>query len=400
MSRYNLSRVVVRFYFYVKIVVLHVVGCKNVFKIKKVTLHQLQMTLNKPFSTSFGTVKNKDFFLVEVEDTDGIRGYGESVAFTIPWYTEETTETVRHIMKQFLIPLLRDKAFSHPDQISQLFQVIKRNNMAKATIEGAVWDLYAKREQTSLSQTLGGVRSLIDVGISLGMENNSTDLLKNIEQSLGLGYKRVKVKVGRERDIQVLREIRREYPDLPLMVDANSAYTLDDIDHLRRFDEFELMMIEQPLADDDIIEHATLQKALATPICLDESIHSLTDAKLAVELGSCQIINIKSGRVGGLTNAKNIHDFCAENDIEVWVGGMLDAGVGRAQNIALATLVNFSIPGDIGPSKHYWEKDIIIPEVKMNHGTIEVSDQPGIGYDIDWDMVRSYRVGKESIHLV
>lgn len=369
------------------------------FEIKKVTLHQLQMTLNKPFLTSFGTVKHKDFFLLEVEDTDGVRGYGESVAFTIPWYTEETTETVRHIMKQFLTPLLRHKKFNHPNEVSKLFQPIKRNNMAKAVIEGAVWDLYAKRERKTLSEVIGGVRSYIDVGISLGMESNLNDLLKTIEQYLSLGYKRVKVKVGRERDVHVLQEIRRVFPNVPLMVDANSAYTLDDIEHLKRFDKFNLMMIEQPLADDDILEHATLQRALETPICLDESIHSLTDAKLAVELGSCKIINIKSGRVGGLTNAKKIHDYCAENGVNVWVGGMLDAGVGRAQNIALASLGNFSIPGDIGSSAHYWKNDIIEPEVVVNDGTIEVSEQLGIGYDIDWDAVQKYRVGKESIIL-
>lgn len=368
-------------------------------EITKVTLHQLRMKLKKPFATSFGTVNDKDFFLIEVEDRDGVKGYGESVAFTIPWYTEETTETVRHIMKQFLIPLLGNKKFNHPNEVGELFQSVKRNNMAKAAIEGAIWDLYAKREGKSLSEVLDGVRDKIDVGISLGMENEISDLLKAIEHSISSGYKRVKVKVGRGRDIQVLREIRKNFPKIPLMVDANSAYTLDDTEHLRQFDEFDLMMIEQPLADDDIFEHATLQKALATPICLDESIHSLTDAKLAIELGSCHIINIKSGRVGGLANAKKIHDYCAENDIKVWVGGMLDAGVGRAQNLALASLGHFSIPGDIGPSDHYWKKDIIVPEVEINGGTINVSNQPGIGYDIDWDAVRTFRVGKESIVL-
>lgn len=369
------------------------------FEIKKVTLHQLQMTLNKPFSTSFGTVKNKDFFLIEVEDLDGVRGYGESVAFTIPWYTEETTETVRHLLTKFLIPSLGNKKMKHPNELSQLFLSIKRNNMAKAAIEGAIWDLYARREGKSLSEVLGGVRSKIDVGISLGMESDTTDLLKAIERACSSGYKRIKVKVDRERDIKVLGEIRKNFPNIPLMVDANSAYSLDDIEHLKRFDEFNLMMIEQPLADDDILQHATLQRELETPICLDESIHSLTDAKLAVELGSCKIINIKSGRVGGLANAKVIHDYCAENKIDVWVGGMLDAGVGRAQNIALASLGNFSIPGDIGPSVHYWKQDIILPAVEVNDGTIEVSKQSGIGYDIDWKVVRKYRIDKKTIIL-
>src|SRR5699024_7200322 len=280
-----------------------------------------------------------------------------SVAFTIPWYTEETTETVLHIMSDFLIPRLSGKEFSHPDEIGILFNSIKRNNMAKAAVEGAIWDLYAKRKQLTLSEALGGTRDKVAVGISLGMEENITNLLNKIDEYVSKEYNRVKVKVSRDKDISVLKEIRRHFPNIPLMVDANSAYTLDDIDHLKRFDEFDLMMIEQPLADDDIFEHATLQKEITTPICLDESIHSFTDVKLAVELGSCRIINIKSGRVGGLSNAKLIHDYCADNGIDVWVGGMLDAGVGRAHNIALASLTNFTLPGDIGSSAHYWKKD-------------------------------------------
>lgn len=366
------------------------------FELKSITLHRLQMKLNNPFVTSFGRVENKDFFLIEVTDTDGFKGYGESVAFTIPWYTEETTETISHIIEGFLIPQLRGKRIAHPDDLDRLLSSIKRNNMAKAAIEGAIWDLYAKREELPLGEALGGKRSEVDVGISLGMEEDVTDLLAKIEDYVDQGYKRVKIKVAPERDIKVLRKIRQQFPELPLMVDANSAYTLQDIEHLKQFDQFNLMMIEQPLADDDILEHATLQKAIETPICLDESIHTLTDVKLAVELGSCQIINIKSGRVGGLSSAKKIHDYCAANGVDVWVGGMLDAGVGRAHNIALASLSNFTLPGDIGASSHYWQEDIIVPEVNVKDGRIHVSKQSGIGYEIDWKAVAKYRIDQQT----
>lgn len=369
------------------------------FEIKSMTLHRLQMNLRRPFKTSFGTVEKKDFFLIEVMDQEGNKGYGESVAFTIPWYTEETTETVLHMMQQFLIPPLRGHAFVHPDELSELFSAVKRNNMAKAAIEGAVWDLYAKRKRQTLSEAIGGTRKTIDVGISLGMEENIEHLLTNIDHYVQEGYKRVKIKIDRKRDIQVLQEIRKHFPDVPLLVDANSAYTLQDIDHLKQFDQFNLMMIEQPLADDDIYEHALLQKEVSTPICLDESIHSLTDVKLAIELGSCKIINIKSGRVGGLTNARKIHDYCADYGVDVWVGGMLDAGIGRAHNIALATLSNFTLPGDIGASSHYWQKDIIKPEVKVKQGIIQVSERNGIGYDIDWEAVKHYTIDTQSFIL-
>ena len=365
-------------------------------KIKEVVLYRLHMTLNNPFTTSFGTVRHKDFFLIEVKDESGKTGYGESVQFAIPWYTEETTETVFHMMEQFLIPQLLGRTITHPDKVSVLFQTVKRNHMAKAALEGAVWDLYAKRKGRPLYQLLGGVRNKVEVGISLGMEEKITDLLQKIDTYVQKGYKRVKIKVNRDQDITVLKEIRRHFPDVPLMVDANSAYTLEDLDHLRRFDEFGLLMIEQPLAEDDIFDHAIVQREIETPICLDESIHSYTDVKLAVALGSCRVINIKQGRVGGLSVAKQMHDYCAANDLKVWVGGMLDGGVGRAQNIALATLQQFTFPGDIGASSHYWERDIIIPEVEVVDGTIRLSDRPGIGYDIDWEAVDYYCVDKRT----
>lgn len=363
-------------------------------QIETIILHRLNMELKHPFTTSFGTVREKDFFIVEAISKDGIRGYGETVAFTSPWYTEETTETIFHMLDRFLIPLLLHAPIRHPDDVTLLLQKVKRNRMAKMALESAIWDIYATMNELPLAQALGGSKRKIAVGISLGMEEKTSDLLHKIEVYAAAQYKRIKIKVAPERDIAVLKEVRRHFPDLPLMVDANSAYTLDDLEHLRKFDEFNLMMLEQPLSADDIIDHAKLQRVLQTPICLDESIHSLDDVKLAVALKSCRIINIKAGRVGGLTEAKRIHDFCMENQIAVWCGGMLDAGVGRAHNIALATLPNFTLPGDIGPSAHYWEEDIIAPEVVVHDGMIDVPQKPGIGFEIDRAALQKFTVNQ------
>ncbi|PAE21196.1 o-succinylbenzoate synthase [Bacillus sp. 7504-2] len=360
--------------------------------IKQVVLHRLQMQLKAPFATSFGTMKDKEFFIIEMVDEAGFRGFGESVAFISPWYTEETVTTVEHIMKDFLIPLLFHAPINHPDDVSVRFSPIKRNNMAKAALEGAVWDLYAKRKKLPLATCLGGGKTTIDVGISIGIQSTIEELLRKIEQYALEGYKRVKLKVKPGYDLEVLKEVRRAFPNLPLMADANSAYTLNDIAHLQRFDDFNLLMIEQPLGQDDIVEHAKLQKELQTPICLDESIYSLDDAKLAIELGACQIINVKVGRVGGLTEAKKINDYCKVHNIPIWCGGMLEAGIGRAHNIAVTALDQFILPGDTSPSNRYWEKDIVVPEVKMEQGVIQVPTTPGIGYEIDWATVEKYRV--------
>lgn len=353
-------------------------------KLKSVSLHRMNMTLNDPFMTSFGSVQEKDFFIIEVMDVDGVTGYGESVAFSAPWYTEETTKTTKHMLEDFLIPLLRDKAIEHPSEVRDIFMPIRRNGMAKAAIESAIWDLYAKRRGISLSRALGGTREVIDVGISLGLEPTVEALLEKVQTYVAAGYKRVKVKIKPGMDVELVWEVRNAFPNVPLMVDANSAYTLDDMAHLQQLDEFDLLMIEQPLASDDIIEHATLQRELTTPVCLDESIYSFTDVKTAIELGSCRVINIKSGRVGGLEEARRIHDYCKKHGIAVWCGGMLEAGIGRAHNIHLATLANFTLPGDIGGSSRYFTRDIIEPEVVVRNGTINVPKAPGIGYDIDW----------------
>ncbi|MBU9712601.1 o-succinylbenzoate synthase [Bacillus tamaricis] len=351
--------------------------------IKKVILHQVRMTLKAPFTTSFGTFQDKDFFVVEMIDNAGRTGFGESVAFSSPWYSEETVRTNEHMMKDFLIPLLLEKPLEHPDEVFQRFSGIRRNNMAKAALEGAVWDLYAKRLSVPLAQALGGKKKEIDVGISIGIQSSVQELVRLVENFAEQGYKRMKIKIKPGWDVDVLKEVRKVFPTLPLMADANSAYTLKDLEHLKQLDDLDLKMIEQPLAHDDIVDHATLQRALSTPICLDESIHSLEDTRRAVELGSCKIINIKIGRVGGLSEAKRIHDFCMDRNIPVWCGGMLEAGIGRAHNVALTTLDNFVLPGDTAGSSHYWDEDLIEPEVVVKNGVIHVPDLPGIGYEVN-----------------
>lgn len=363
--------------------------------IGKITLHQLRMTLKSPFSTSFGTFQDKDFFIVEIDDGEGSQGFGESVAFSSPWYSEETVKTNEHVMADFLIPLLFEHDIHHPDDVTKIFAPIRRNQMAKSALEGAVWDLYARRMQIPLADALGGTKKEIDVGISIGIQPTVEDLLTVIGKHVDEGYKRIKLKIKPGWDIDVVKKVRQKFPDIPLMVDANSAYTIQDIDHLKKLDEFNLMMIEQPLAHDDIIQHAKLQKEIETPVCLDESIHSYEDAKNAVELGSCKIINIKIGRVGGLTESKKIHDFCKEHGIPVWCGGMLEAGVGRAHNIALTALDNFVLPGDTAGSSRYWEEDIIEPEVVVQNGKITVPKKPGIGYKIDRSRLVKFRINKQ-----
>lgn len=361
-------------------------------QIQKVILRQMKMTLKAPFTTSFGSMNERKFILAEVQDREGRSGWGECVAFDAPWYTEETTQTCWSIMESFLIPRIIGKEIVHPSELNDAFKPVKRNFMAKSAIEGAVWDLYAKRRGQSLKACLGGKKDKIEVGLSIGIQESIPRLLEVIEKGLSDGYKRIKVKIKPGYDVELLREIRRYYPDIPLMADANSSYRLSDIDTLRRMDEFGLTMIEQPLAADDIIDHAALQARMKTPICLDESITSAEDARKAIQIGACGVINIKIGRVGGNTEAMKIHDLCLEKNIPVWCGGMLESGIGRAHNIALTSLVNFVLPGDTAASANYWNEDIIEPEVTVEDGSITVPDTPGIGYHVCHEKVNKYTV--------
>lgn len=369
-------------------------------KIQNITIRHLKMKMKAPFTTSFGTFVNKEFLLLETTDELGNKGWGESVAFDSPWYNEETYKTNWIILEDFLIPLVKGKDIKHPDEFNELFAFIRKNNMAKAALEGAIWDLYAKRTHQTLASALGGHKKQIEVGISIGIQKSVEELLSLIEGYVNEGYKRIKVKIKPGWDVDVIRAIRERFPDVPLMADANSAYSLEDATLLKQLDEFNLTMIEQPLASDDIIDHATLQKQLKTPICLDESIHSLEDARKAIELGSCGIINIKIGRVGGLTESKKIHDYCESKGIPVWCGGMLESGIGRAHNVAITTLSNFIMPGDTAGSERYWERDIIDPEVTVEDGYITVPDQPGIGYEPNLERIEKFTVNKKVYNLV
>ncbi|MBS4224116.1 o-succinylbenzoate synthase [Lederbergia citrea] len=364
--------------------------------IKEVIVRRVKMKMKFQFTTSFGTIEDKEFLLIEVKDENGNNGWGESGAFQAPWYTEETIETNRHMLEDFLIPALLNKEIEHPDQVSEIFSPYKRNNMAKAAIETAVWDLYARNKGIPLATALGGMNTKIEVGVSIGIQDSVEDLLGVIDRHVNEGYKRIKVKIMPGWDYDIIGKIRQQFPTVPLMADANSAYTLNDIPLLKRLDEFNLMMIEQPLGSDDIIDHAQLQKEIRTPICLDESILSYEDARKAIELGSCKIINIKISRVGGLTEAKRIHDLCKEHGIAVWCGGMLEAGVGRAHNIALSTLDNFILPGDTAGSSRYWERDIIDPEVVVEDGYITVPEGPGIGYEPNLEIIRKLTISEKT----
>jgi o-succinylbenzoate synthase len=368
-------------------------------RLESVTLRHLKMKLKFPFTTSFGTFQDKEFILIEGKDEFGQSGWGESVAFMSPLYNEETLKTNWHMLEDFLIPMLLNKELNHPDEVSELFEPIRKNNMAKSAIEGVIWDLYAKRQQQPLAAALGGEKKEIEVGVSIGIQKSIDELLAIIDGSVKEGYRRIKVKIKPGWDVDVIREIRKAFPTIPLMADANSAYRLEDINLLKQLDEFDLMMIEQPLASDDIVDHATVQKQLSTPICLDESIHSLEDARKAIALGSCKIINIKIGRVGGLTESKRIHDLCLAKGLPVWCGGMLEAGVGRAHNVALTTLSNFILPGDTAASSHYWDQDIIEPEVTVHNGMITVPTKPGIGYEPNLDTIDSLTVKEQTFRV-
>ena len=366
-------------------------------KIKEIKLHQLLMTMKNPFTTSFGTQQKRFITIVEAIDEDGVSGFGECVSGEDPLYSEEFMDATLIALKKYFGPLVINKEISHPDEVWEIYKPFKRNNMAKASIEGAVWDLYAKKKGITLAEAMGGTKKEVDVGVSLGLEDTNELLLERIGEKVEEGYKRIKVKIKPGRDIEMIRSIREVYPDIPLMADANSAYTLDDIDTLKALDEFNLMMIEQPLMAGDVIDHAKLQKQIKTPVCLDESIDSYESAAAAIELGSCEIINVKVGRVGGITQSIKIHDLAKKHNIPLWCGGMLEAGVGRLHNVAITTLSNFVLPGDTASSSRYWFEDIITPEVVAENGVVKVSDKPGIGAEVDFGKMEQYLVKTETL---
>jgi o-succinylbenzoate synthase len=365
-------------------------------RIESVTLREIRAKMREPFETSFGVDEDKHVIVVEVLTDNGATGFAECVASTAPLYSEETVETSWSVMKSFLIPALFNMEFHtvhHLHQVKNQFSPFKRNTMAKAALEMAVWDAWAALTNTPLVNLIGGTKTDIPVGISIGIQPSVDALLRKVAGYLEQGFQRMKVKVKPGWDIEPLRQIRKEFGDIPLMADANSAYRLADIEHLRKFDALGLTMIEQPLAHDDIVDHATLQKHLETSICLDESIHSLEDARKAVELGACKIINIKLGRVGGFSEALAIHDYCLAQQIPVWCGGMLETGIGRLHNIALTALPGFTLPGDTAPSARYFDEDLIQPPVAFERpGFLAVEALCGVASRVQRDRLNQWTV--------
>jgi O-succinylbenzoate synthase len=350
------------------------------------------------FETSFGRTYERAIVLVEVS-SGGVSGWGEITCGEHPFYNEEWTESAWLIVKDYCAPRVLGRDLSSAAAVNGLTAQIRGHKMARGGLEAAVWDLESRIVGKPLYQHIGGgARREIPCGVSIGIQDTVPDLLSKIESELAAGYQRIKIKIRPGWDVDVVREVRKHFPGIKLMADANSAYTLDDTDHLRKLDEFYLMMVEQPLSHDDIIDHAELQRKMDTPICLDECLRSAHHAEQAIRLGACKIINIKLGRVGGFTEAKKLHDVAQDAGVPVWCGGMLESGVGRAHNIALSTLPNFVLPGDVSASKRYWQRDIIRPEVEVSsRGTITVSDQPGFGYELDLDYVRGLTEREETI---
>lgn len=355
------------------------------------------MKLVTPFETSTNVTDERRIVLVEA-DVDGVTGWGECVAGETPNYSPETTETAWHILRDHLWSLMRGKEFSEAAKVWDLLEPVRGHNMAKGALESAVWDAEAKQKGVPLAKLLGGVRDEIASGVSIGIKESLDELAAAVKKELAAGYQRIKIKIKPGKDVEQVKRVRQDFPSVKLMVDANSAYRAADWPLLKQLDGYHLMMIEQPLGWDDLYSHVELQKKLQTPICLDECIHTLEQAQAAIALGACKIINIKMGRVGGHAVAKQIHDLCLAKGIPVWCGGMLEAGIGRAHNIALSTLPNFILPGDVAASRRYWHEDIIEPEVTVSaQGTIRVPSGPGIGFAPRVDRIEQFTVRKERL---
>jgi O-succinylbenzoate synthase len=366
-------------------------------RIERIDLRLLRLPLVHFFETSFGRSYDRLFMLVTVFD-DGVEGWGECVAEEAPYYSSETTETAWHIISEFIAPRVLGVEFGHPRDVLPALASIRGHNMAKAAVEMAAWDLFARQQDQPLSRVLGGTRGRIESGVSIGIQDSFDQLFAKIDTELAAGYRRIKIKIKPGWDVDAVGAVRARYPSIRLMADANAAYRLQDASRLRQLDAFDLMMIEQPLGYDDVLEHAKLQAQVQTAICLDESIHDAKTAIEAIEAGACRIINIKPGRVGGHAESMALHDACAARQVPVWHGGMLESGIGRAHNIHLASLPNFSLPGDIAASKRYFLPDLIDPPIEVTaDGTIPVPDGPGIGVRIVMERVNAATLRQSSL---
>lgn len=357
---------------------------------ERITLHHISMPLVHPFETSFGVEANREAIIVCVE-ADGAAGWGECVAGRRPWYSYETVTTAWHILSDVLIPLVLGQELEKPRAVFDRFGRVRGHPMAKAGLEMAMWALAATQQETPLARLLGGRRDRVPVGVSVGVQESVDALLARVAGFLEQGYGRIKIKIKPGWDVAPVRALRRKFPDLLLQVDANSAYTLADTAVFKRLDEFDLLLIEQPLGHDDVYDHARLQQQIRTPICLDESIRSVAHARAALELGSCRIINIKPGRVGGHTASIRIHDLCRRRDVPVWHGGMLETGIGRAHSVALASLPGFTLPGDISASARYYAQDLVEPPFVLNSedSTLGVPAAPGLGVAVNTERLQA-----------
>jgi len=369
--------------------------------LERAELREIELPLKSPFETSFGVTTRRRILIVRVFDKSGASGYGECVAGEGPFYNHETVDTAWLITANYVGPLLRRAGVETAKEVNHALAPIRGNQMAKAGVEAAIWDLEAKLAGRPLWQHLGGVRDEINCGVSIGLQESTEKLIEKVAHELESGYQRIKIKIKPGKDVQLVEAIRARFPDITLSVDANSAYSLNgDLSLVQQLDQYNLLMIEQPLAPGDLVDHAKLQRKIKTPICLDESICSRSDARHADELGSCRIINIKLGRVGGHTEVQLIQTYAVEHDLPVWCGGMLEAGIGRAHNIALSTLPGFTLPGDVSASARYWEEDIIEPAVTVSpQGTIKVPTTPGIGYEVNESRIEALTTRRETVRL-
>jgi O-succinylbenzoate synthase len=360
------------------------------FRIASIELIEIDLPLVHFFETSFGRTYERRIILVHVEDQDGGEGWGEVTCGETPSYSDEWTDSAWITIDKILAPMVVGKEFAAAADVWDAFARVRGHRMSKAAIETACWDLEAKKLVVPLWRHIGGTRAAIECGVSIGIQDSVEQLFDKIQTELDAGYRRIKIKIGPGWDYDVVRRVREKFGDIRLMGDANSAYTLADVDLFKRMDAFDLMMFEQPLAHDDMLDHSKLQSQIKTPICLDESVKSPDDARKAIELKAGRIINVKLGRVGGYTQAKQIEEICRIAGIPVWCGGMLESGIGRAHNIAMSTLAGFTLPGDVSASKRYWHEDIIAPKVEVAaDGTITAPDGPGIGFEVRRDRIEN-----------
>jgi O-succinylbenzoate synthase len=366
-----------------------------------IRLREIRLPLREPFQISSGTVTERRICLLELESSDGTVDWSECVAGEQPNYSPETIDTAWHAMVEWLAPRVLGQSFAGPEEVAAVLETgIRGHRMAKAAVEMGCWAVAARQAGASLSRFLGGTRDRVQTGISLGIQRTPEALAEKALAARAEGYRKIKLKIKPGADVDFVRAVREALgPDTDIMTDANSAYTLDDVRHLEKLDEFDLIMIEQPLGPDDLVRHAALQRRLRTPICLDESVTDVERAEDMIALGSGRIVNIKPGRVGGFTSSKCIHDLCKANAIPVWCGGMLESGIGRAHNVALASLPNFTLPGDLSPSARYWERDIVQPEWTMDaDGMVPVPmDRPGTGVEVDMDRIDELTVRSQEL---